>query len=110
MILTEDKRQFARGKAKKITQPSPQRQQPRCIHFGVCGGCQQQHVSVALQQESKARALGRMLSQEAALPVQVDEIISAAPWAIAGARVSVCSGCRSSSACRWASVRRAVTI
>ncbi|RRW71877.1 23S rRNA (uracil(1939)-C(5))-methyltransferase RlmD [Pantoea dispersa] len=80
VILTENKRQFARGKAKKITQPSPQRQQPRCIHFGVCGGCQQQHVSVALQQESKARALGRMLSQEAALPVQVDEIISAAPW------------------------------
>ncbi len=63
ITLTEDKRQFARGQVKRRLNDSPERVKPRCPHFGVCGGCQQQHVSVALQQESKARALGRMLSQ-----------------------------------------------
>jgi len=80
ITVTEDKRQFARAKAKTITRPSPQRETPRCVHFGVCGGCQQQHAAVALQQESKARALSRMLSREAPLPVRVDEIISGSPW------------------------------
>ena len=35
VTLLEDKRQFARGKAIKIAQPSPQREIPRCRHFGV---------------------------------------------------------------------------
>ena len=80
VTVQEDKRQYARAKATKIINPSPQREKPRCVHFGVCGGCQQQHASVALQQESKARALSRMLSRDAPLPVIVDEIISGDAW------------------------------
>ncbi|WP_336778902.1 23S rRNA (uracil(1939)-C(5))-methyltransferase RlmD [Pantoea sp. USHLN256] len=80
VTVFEDKSKYARAKANKILNPSPQREKPRCIHFGVCGGCQQQHASVALQQESKARALSRMLSRDAPLPVAVDEIISGSAW------------------------------
>ena len=80
VMVVEDKRQFSRAKAKKITQPSAQREKPRCVHFGVCGGCQQQHAAIALQEESKARALSRMLSRDAPLPVQVNEIISGNTW------------------------------
>lgn len=78
--LLEDKRQYARAKATRITNPSAERVAPRCPHFGVCGGCQQQHVSVALQEQSKAKALARMLSRDAPLPVRVDEIISGHAW------------------------------
>ncbi|MBY4890232.1 23S rRNA (uracil(1939)-C(5))-methyltransferase RlmD [Pantoea sp. DY-15] len=80
VMVFEDKSKYARAKANKILNPSPQREKPRCVHFGVCGGCQQQHASVALQHESKARALSRMLSREAPLPVKVDEIISGSAW------------------------------
>jgi len=80
VMVVEDKRQFSRAKAKKIMQPSAQREKPRCIHFGVCGGCQQQHAAIALQEDSKARALSRMLSRDAPLPVQVNEIISGNTW------------------------------
>lgn len=59
--LTQDQRQFAKGKLKQLLNCSIQRVEPRCPHFGVCGGCQQQHVSEGLQQQSKAAALGRLI-------------------------------------------------
>lgn len=74
VTLTEDKRQFARGAVKRRLNDSPDRETPPCPHFGVCGGCQQQHASVALQQRSKSHALARLMKQE------VDDIIAAEPW------------------------------
>ena len=74
VTLTEEKRQFARGTLKKRLSDSPERVPARCPHFGVCGGCQQQHASTSLQQQSKSRALGRMVKRE------VDEIISGPAW------------------------------
>ena len=74
ITLTEDKRQYARGQVKRRLNNSPERRAPRCPYFGVCGGCQQQHASVALQQESKSRALARLIKHD------VDEIIADQPW------------------------------
>jgi len=74
ITLTEDKRQFARGAVKRRLNDSPDRETPPCPHFGVCGGCQQQHASVALQQRSKSHALARLMKHE------VDDIIAAEPW------------------------------
>lgn len=54
ITLTEDKRQYARGQVKRRLNDSPARVAPRCPHFGVCGGCQQQHASTELQQKAKA--------------------------------------------------------
>lgn len=75
ITLTEDKRQFARGAVKRRLSDSPERVAPVCPHFGVCGGCQQQHASVALQQRSKSAALARLMKQD------VEDVISASPWA-----------------------------
>ena len=74
ITLTEEKRQFSRGRVVKRLNTSPERVEPRCPHFGICGGCQQQHASVALVQQSKAQALARMLKRD------VDEIIVGEPW------------------------------
>jgi len=74
--ITEDKRTWARGKAKRILSASPERVVPECPHYTRCGGCQQQHVSPALQQQSKANALARLLSQETGRPVAVDVVIA----------------------------------
>ncbi|EHD20295.1 MULTISPECIES: 23S rRNA (uracil(1939)-C(5))-methyltransferase RlmD [Brenneria] len=62
--LTEEKRQFAHGKLKRLLTSSPQRVAPRCPHFNDCGGCQQQHADIALQQHSKASALARLMARE----------------------------------------------
>ncbi|MBK0003464.1 23S rRNA (uracil(1939)-C(5))-methyltransferase RlmD [Erwinia sp. S38] len=78
--ISEDKRQYSRGSVKRILAVSPQRVQPRCPHYSRCGGCQQQHVPVELQQQSKASALAHMLSKESGSPVTVDDIISGQAW------------------------------
>ncbi|MBM7343653.1 23S rRNA (uracil(1939)-C(5))-methyltransferase RlmD [Pantoea coffeiphila] len=78
--ISEDKRQYSRGSVKRILAASPQRVHPRCPHYSRCGGCQQQHVPVELQQQSKASALAHMLSKESGSPVAVDDIISGQAW------------------------------
>ena len=74
IILKEEKRQFARGEVSRRLNDSPERVAPRCPPFGVCGGCQQQHASVELQQRSKRAALARLMKQE------VDDVIAGKPW------------------------------
>lgn len=80
VTLLEDKRQYARARVTRLLSQSPARVTPRCPWFGVCGGCQQQHVAEALQQSSKAQALARMLSHSTQQPVVVEEIIAGAAW------------------------------
>jgi len=41
----------------RIVKPSSQRAQPRCAHFGVCGGCVMQHLQPAAQVAVKQRVL-----------------------------------------------------
>ncbi|HDY3603422.1 23S rRNA (uracil(1939)-C(5))-methyltransferase RlmD [Klebsiella michiganensis] len=74
VVVVEDKKQYARAQVKRRLSDSPQRQAPRCPHFGICGGCQQQHASIELQQQSKRAALARLMKHE------VDDIIAASPW------------------------------
>jgi len=47
------KRRFMEGQAVKFHRYSDKRVQPRCIHFGVCGGCKWQHLDYAAQLEFK---------------------------------------------------------
>ncbi|MEM6052546.1 23S rRNA (uracil(1939)-C(5))-methyltransferase RlmD [Erwinia sp. P7711] len=78
--IVEDKRSWARGKAKKILNASPDRVTPQCPHFSQCGGCQQQHVAPALQQSSKAKALSRLMSQGTGGQVEVGNIFFGEPY------------------------------
>jgi 23S rRNA (uracil1939-C5)-methyltransferase len=56
----------------RLESPSPRRAEPRCRHFGACGGCLFQHVDYGTQLELKSRHLRRLfeeagLADEAAL-------------------------------------------
>ncbi len=55
--LLEEKRGFARGELVEIVQAAPERIQPRCRHFGVCGGCHYQHMPYEMQLKAKAEIL-----------------------------------------------------
>ena len=49
------------GEVIRVESPSPRRAEPRCAHFGACGGCRFQHLDYATQLELKARHLIRTL-------------------------------------------------
>ncbi|MCG8707334.1 23S rRNA (uracil(1939)-C(5))-methyltransferase RlmD [Brenneria sp. 4F2] len=74
--LTDEKRQFAHAKLKRLLTRSPQRVEPRCPHFNRCGGCQQQHADMALQQRSKDSALMRLMARETGVAAPAGEPIT----------------------------------
>ncbi len=47
------KSSYLEGKAVEILKPSEFRVQPRCIHFGVCGGCKWQNLAYKAQLQFK---------------------------------------------------------
>ncbi|MGB5180417.1 MAG: 23S rRNA (uracil(1939)-C(5))-methyltransferase RlmD [Gammaproteobacteria bacterium] len=51
------RRRFDEGQVTAVTQASPDRVQPRCAHFGVCGGCSLQHMEPAAQIQAKQQTL-----------------------------------------------------
>jgi 23S rRNA (uracil1939-C5)-methyltransferase len=61
--LTEEKRSHARADLVEVLEPSPERIQPLCIHFGECGGCHYQHIPYPLQLEIKRNILREQLER-----------------------------------------------
>jgi 23S rRNA (uracil1939-C5)-methyltransferase len=51
------KRKFDVARAMQILEASPGRREPRCPHFGVCGGCATQHADERTQMAAKQRWL-----------------------------------------------------
>ncbi len=61
--VTERKRSFDEGETLGVIEPSPDRIEPRCPHFGQCGGCSLQHLDPARQIEAKHQALVQNLDR-----------------------------------------------
>lgn len=51
--LFDVRKDFARARALRILESSPQRAEPPCKLFKVCGGCQWQHIDYAWQLKAK---------------------------------------------------------
>lgn len=49
VMVHRKKNSFAEGKVHAIRQHSPQRVEPACQHFGVCGGCKWQNLNYPTQ-------------------------------------------------------------
>jgi 23S rRNA (uracil1939-C5)-methyltransferase len=43
--VTSSKKSYSFARIEKLIQPSPDRVEPFCSHFGTCGGCKWQHMS-----------------------------------------------------------------
>lgn len=50
-------RQYDDASLIEVLEPSPERTQPRCAHFGVCGGCALQHLQPEAQLRNKEAEL-----------------------------------------------------
>lgn len=51
--LTRKNHSYAEGRIERLESPSPIRVEPRCDHFGLCGGCRWQHLPYEKQLEYK---------------------------------------------------------
>jgi 23S rRNA (uracil1939-C5)-methyltransferase len=72
---------FDEGDVLEVITPSPQRIEPRCLHFGVCGGCSLQHLGPADQIAAKqARLLDNLTRIGCVEPEMVLPPLTAEPW------------------------------
>jgi 23S rRNA (uracil1939-C5)-methyltransferase len=55
--VVRSKPSYAKARATRWSRESSQRVQPKCPHFGVCGGCAMQHIEPAAQLAIKQRVL-----------------------------------------------------
>lgn len=68
ITLTEDHDRWARGAIEHIDVAAPGRVTPPCPYFGVCGGCQWQHIAYATQAAAKRQSLIDALTRIGKLP------------------------------------------
>lgn len=54
---------FARAQVVSVERSSPERVDPPCPHYGICGGCDWQHASVEYGRELKAQVIREALSR-----------------------------------------------
>jgi len=59
--IVEKTKKLDRGRVTQLLEPSSNRVDPRCPHFGVCGGCDYQHISYDAQLELKEQILRETL-------------------------------------------------
>ncbi|WP_334473365.1 23S rRNA (uracil(1939)-C(5))-methyltransferase RlmD [Arsenophonus sp. PmNCSU2021_1] len=78
--FTEEKRQFAKAKVSKRLTDSLDRVAPFCRHFGICGGCQQQHVTPALQRAAKISRLEYLFQRETGSAVKSLPVITGSEY------------------------------
>lgn len=75
-------RNFDEAETEAVLEPSPDRVEPRCPRFGVCGGCSLQHLAPRAQIAAKQQALldalrhiGQVEPEEVFAP-----IVASSPW------------------------------
>ena len=61
--VTEVKKRFARARLLRVVTPSPERVEPSCPHFGVCGGCQYQHLAYPAQVRLKHKQISDLFQR-----------------------------------------------
>lgn len=66
--ITESKKTFAQGHLLRIKSISPERIEPKCKHYSVCGGCNFQHMSYQAQVLAKKKLVSDALERIAKIP------------------------------------------
>ena len=78
--VTEKATEAREGSLLHILNSSPSRVQPKCAHFGECGGCHYQHASYSAQVEIKATILCETLERAGLSALPKIEVHTSAPW------------------------------
>ncbi|NUP98265.1 MAG: 23S rRNA (uracil(1939)-C(5))-methyltransferase RlmD [Armatimonadetes bacterium] len=66
--ISEVKKRFARGRLEQVIEPAPARVAPPCPIFGICGGCQLQHLDYPAQVAAKTQMVADIMTRVGHLP------------------------------------------
>lgn len=78
--VTEEKSGFRRGRVVEILTRSPDRRDPGCTHYGQCGGCDFQHLSLAAQGTAKASIVQESFARLGKLTIDRPEVVQGQGW------------------------------
>ena len=79
--ISEHKKGYATAEPDEIVRVSPDRIQPTCPHFGICGGCNYQHTGVENQLAFKQTILRETFTRAGVTAPEQIEVLSGNPWA-----------------------------
>lgn len=73
---------LGRGRVLRLINKSPDRVEPRCIHYDAdnCGGCQLQHLSIEAQRTARQHIVQETLQRLGKRSIQVPSIVSGKEW------------------------------
>lgn len=74
--ITQTKKNFARAKLLAILNQSPARTDPKCVHFGKCGGCQFQHAIYREQVSYKRHFIEDSLRKFANIDLKLNDFLA----------------------------------
>ncbi len=77
--LVEEKKGYARARLVEVIQPAAERIQPRCVHFGKCGGCHYQNLDYPQQLRIKTDILHEQIERIAGIPNPPVEAMQPSP-------------------------------
>lgn len=61
--IRKAKKRYAEAYVEEVVEPSPHQVDAPCPYFGVCGGCQLQHLAYEIQVEAKTRQIQEILER-----------------------------------------------
>ncbi len=70
--IYRNEKNFSRADLVEVLEKSQQRVEPQCPAFGICGGCQYQHMSYEEQLEWKRTQVADLLRLQAGIDVEVN--------------------------------------
>jgi 23S rRNA (uracil1939-C5)-methyltransferase len=78
--IVEAKRGYDTAEVEDVVTVSAERVEPRCAHFGACGGCNYQHADYAAQLRFKQAILRETLERAGVRPPEQINVLAGDPW------------------------------
>lgn len=79
LTAVEEHKRFARARVGRVVTAGPHRAEPRCDHFGRCGGCSWQHIDYATELEAKRSIVADALERIGGLSASSEVAILPSP-------------------------------
>lgn len=79
-VLGKKEKGIYQGRIEQFISKSPDRAEPRCIHFSHCGGCRWQHIPYEEQLRLKQKMILDSFAPHLSDTVKVHPIIPSDPW------------------------------